>query len=213
MSDQFTQPVTMFHGRSLSEPAHPAGYAVLIDRYYLRLPLPPRLAGIAERHHPEPTPEWLLLTPRHAPRDTLGGHLEFALKWEGVDLPVLAALFRTVSGDDVAEFVRATPTGRYVRRLWFLYEWLTGRELDVPDLGKVRAVPVVDPDQQFSIRDGALSSRHKVVGNLPGTPAFCPTVRKTPMLERLREKSLGNRAREVMGRTHPDVVARGGLPP
>jgi hypothetical protein len=200
--------MSSFLGRELPEPARLAGYAELMDRYALRVPLPPRLAGVAGRHHPGSSLEWLLLTPRHAPADTLGAHLEFALKWEGVNLSVLAALFRAVAPAEVAAAVREKPKGAYARRLWFLYEWLTGRELNVPGPGKVKAVPVVDPAQQFALRAGRLSSRHKVVDNLPGTREFCPMVRRTAALEGYLEMRLDERAREVLGRTHPDVVTR-----
>jgi len=46
--------------------------------------------------------------------------LVFALKWEGVDLGVLAALFERIEPDEIAALVRATPTGGFARRLWFL---------------------------------------------------------------------------------------------
>lgn len=197
-----------FRGRGLPEPATVAGYAALIERYHLKIPLPPRLAGIAARHHPESTDAWLLLTPRHAPEDTLGAQLEFALKWEGVDLSVLSALFKTVDDSEIAKAVRSSPTGAYARRLWYLHEWLTGRELDIGNPGKIRAVPVVDPGKQFAIGNGAPSTRHKVIDNLPGTRDFCPMVRRTPALEKYAAKGLDKIAREVIGRTHPDVMAR-----
>lgn len=76
---------------------------------------------------------------RRRPSDDLGAHLEFALKREGVDLSVLDALFRSIDAGQVAEIVESTPTGKYARRIWFLYEWLTGRKLDLPDAPKVRA--------------------------------------------------------------------------
>jgi hypothetical protein len=208
MGERESQLVNAFRGRVLPEPAIPAGYGALMDRYALQVPLPPRLAGIAARHHPESTAEWMLLTPRHAPRDSLGGHLEFALKWEGVNLSVLAPLFRLVSAEDVAEVVQEKPKGSYARRIWFLYEWLTGEELEVPNPGKVKAVPAVDPRHQFSLPEGRLSSRHKVIDNLPGTPAFCPLVRRTALLESFVGMKLDQRARDVLGRTHPDVVTR-----
>jgi hypothetical protein len=208
MSDETLRAVNDFHGRELPEPAWLAGYAALIQRYALAIPLPPRLAGIAGRHHPVSTAEWLLLTPRHAPDDTLQGHLEFAIKWEGVDLAVLAALFKVIAAEDIAVLVRETPTGKISRRVWFLYEWLTGATVDVPDPGKITAVRVIDPRQQFALETGELSSRHKVVNNLPGTPDFCPLVRRTGTLEQDAASALGVRAREVIGRTHPDVVAR-----
>lgn len=208
MSDVITQSVIDFRGIPLPEPGAPAGYAALIERYGLAVPTPPVLTAIAERHHPASTDQWRMLTPRHAPAPTLGGHLEFALKWEGVNLGVLDALFRAVGADDVAAIIRATPTGAYARRLWFLFEWLTRHRLDLPDAGKVRAVPVLSPDQQFALAEGVPSSRHRVIDNLPGTPAFCPLIRRTPILENFAARGLDQRAREVVGRTHPDILAR-----
>ena len=52
MGEWPSQAVNDFRGRRLPEPATPCGYAALIDAYDLSLPLPPRLAAIAERHHP-----------------------------------------------------------------------------------------------------------------------------------------------------------------
>ncbi len=136
------------------------------------------------------------------------GQIEFALKWEGVDLAVLAALFKALSAAEVAEVVRSAPTGAYTRRLWYLYEWVTGDELDVAPAAKVKAVPVVNPEQQFALGRGQTSTRHRVVDNLPGTRSFCPMVRRTAALEAFRAKRLDTQARQVIGRTHPDVIAR-----
>lgn len=207
-SDEFTQPVTSFHGRALPEPAVPVGYAALIGRHVLRIPLPPRLAAVAERHHPQSSDDWLLVTPRHRPADTLAGHLQFALKWEGVDLSVFKALVEAVPAAEFEAIVRATPTGTYARRIWFLYEWITGNTLHLPHAGKVRTVPVLDPEQQFALPVGQASARHRVIDNLPGTRAFSPLVRRTPALDAAVAQKLNVRAREVLGRTHADVIAR-----
>ena len=195
-------------GHPLPEPAEPAGYAWLIDRYGLDLPLPPRLAAIARRHHPRSTPDWLLLPPPHRPRPTLVGQLAFAFRREGIDLSVLDALFAKVSAEEVAAAVCAQPTGAFSRRLWFLHEWLTGERLDLPDAGTVRYVPAVDTRLQFALSGGERSRRHKVLNNLPGTPAFCPMVRRTPALDAVRALQLDARARDTAGRVHPDLMAR-----
>lgn len=200
--------VTHFHGRALPEPALLAGYAALIQRFDLAVPLPIRMTAIARRHHPTSSPSWHLLTPRHRPPDTLEGHLVFAVKWEGVDLGVLSALFKVTPPDDIATIVRATPTGAFARRIWFLYEWLSGRELDVPEPGKVRAVTAVEPEQQVALPRGRPSPRHKVIDNLPGTRAFCPMVRWTPAVRGAVEKGLDARARAIIGRTRKDLVNR-----
>lgn len=197
-----------FRGRLLPEAAEPAGYAWLIDRHGLDLPLPPRLAAIARRHHPRSTPEWLLLPPPYRPRPTLAGHLAFAFRREGIDLAVLDTLFAVLPAEEVAAAARAQPTGAFSRRLWFLREWLTGERLDLPDAGAVRYVPAVDTRLQFALASGERSRRHKVLDNLPGTPAFCPMVRRTPALDAARALQLDARARDTAGRVHPDLMAR-----
>ena len=193
---------------SLPEPGSPAGYAALAARYDLRVPLPSRLTAIAGRHHPASTTEWRMLPPGHAPDDNLQEQLEFALKWEGVSPGVLAALFREIDPGEIAHIVRDKPTGAYARRIWFLYEWLTDIRVDVPDAGKVTAVPVVDPRRQYAARTGPLSRRHRVRDTLPGPRRFCPLVRRTPELDRFVAMKLDQRAREVIKRTHPDIVRR-----
>lgn len=197
-----------FHGRTPPEPATPAGYAALIRRYGLRTPAPPRLAAIARRHKPVSTDAWALLSPRHRPDDTLLGQLAFALKWEGVDPGVLAALFCVVAPDEVAAAVRAEPTGAFARRIWFLYERLTDTRLDLPDAGKAPYAPAVDDALQFALAEGEPSRRHKVRDNLPGTRSFCPMVRRTPALERAREGRFGERARAILANARPAVAAR-----
>lgn len=208
MGENYPQSVISFRGRALPEPAQLAGYAALVDYYDLPVPLPPQLWATADRHHPHSTPQWRLLTPRHRPPSPLLGHLVFALKREGVDLGVLAALFRAVPREDLVRAFAQQPTGAYARRAWFLYEWLTGEELDLPPVGKVKAVDAIDPARQYGITDGPISRRQKIRNNLPGTPLFCPLVRRTEALAAYEARQLDIAATAVLGRIHPDVVSR-----
>jgi len=207
-SERISQTVSEFHGIQTPESLRPTGYAALLDRYQLKVPLPRVLAGIATRHHPVSTKEWQVHTPRHEPSDDLFGHLEFALKWEGVNLGILAALFRSVKDEEIAALVKEQPTGAYARRIWFLHEWLTGRELDVPEPGKIKAVNVLDPKHQYGITEGEISSRHKVINNFPGTRAFCPLVSRTDAIEAFLSKGLNKKAQEIAGKTHAEILAR-----
>lgn len=206
--DDITPQATAFRGRALPVKSETAGYAWVMERLGLEVPLPPRLAAISGRHRPRELVGWLVLPERYAPADELGAQLTFALKWEGLDLAVLEALFRAVPAETIAALVRRTPTGAYMRRLWFLYEWLCGTRLDLPDLGKVRAVDAVNAEQQFALRSGAISARHRVRDNLPGTTAFCPMVRRTPALVLFAESGLAERAHQVVDRAPPDLLAR-----
>jgi hypothetical protein len=151
---------------------------------------------------------WRLLSPRHAPPATLEGHLTFALKYEGVDLAILNALFRVIDPGAIDSIVRAKPTGRYARRVWFLYEWLTGTELSLPPLRRGSYVCALDPRLQYPGR-AVNSPRHRVRNNLPGTPSFCPLVFRTRALEEFIASDLSSRARaaiaEIPERLRADV--------
>jgi hypothetical protein len=203
----FSGPVNLFHERRLPETAAPAGYAALIHAYDLPVPLPRTLSAIGSRHRMIAEAGWRIYTPRHAPKASLEGHLTFALKYEGLDLATLKRLFLAVKPDEIAKLVRATPTGRYTRRIWFLYEWLLGRALDLPAADKVSYVDAVDTDLQYA-GNGESSTRHRVRNNMPGTAEFCPLVFKTAALSELIAQDLQEQARVVVSKVPKDLLAR-----
>jgi hypothetical protein len=203
----FSGPVAVFQERRLPETATPAGYSALIDGYDLAVPLPRTLYATGERHRIVEAAGWRIMTPRHAPHPTLAGHLTFALKYEGLDLALLKRLFLSTGPAAIEELVRDKPTGSYARRIWFLYEWLTGTKLDLPDAQTGRYVPVVDPDLQWA-GEGETASRYRVKNNLPGTPEFCPLVLRTKTLEHFIGLDLPKRAQDIVSDVPRDVLAR-----
>lgn len=204
---QFSGSVTVFQERRLPERATPAGYAALIEAFGLGVPLPRTLSAIGERHRIRNEGGWRILTPRHAPSADLRGHLTFALKYEGVDLAVLKRLFEEVGPRGIEALIRAEPTGKYARRIWFLYEWLMGTRLKLSDSAMGVYVPAIDPDQQWTIK-GENSPRHRVVNNLPGTPLFCPLVFRTKLLDDFAAMNLAERARAAVANVPRDLLAR-----
>ncbi|MFK4719351.1 hypothetical protein ABIE89_000451 [Bradyrhizobium niftali] len=207
ISVQFSGPVSVFHDRRLPETAAPAGYAALIHACELSVPVPRLLSAIGSRHRIIEQDGWRIYTPRHAPEASLEGHLTFALKYEGLDLAVLKRIFLAVKEGDIAELVRQKPTGLYTRRIWFLYEWLLGRELQLPSADKVSYVDAVDTDLQFG-GTGQNSTRHRVRNNLPGTPEFCPLVFRTSALNEFIAQDWKERARAVVSEVPKDLLAR-----
>jgi len=198
---------TVFQELRLPETATLAGYGALIDAYRLSVPLPRKLSATGNHHRVIEDDAWRILTPRHAPSPDLDGHLTFALKYEGLDLAALTRLFAATGPDAIAEIVRNKPTGSYARRIWFLYEWLTGSRLNLPDAEGGRYVPVVDPEQQFAT-EGKNAPRYRVKNNLPGTRDFCPLVFRTQRLEEFIAMDLASRARAVIADVPRDLLAR-----
>lgn len=203
----FSGPIRVFHELRLPQMATPAGYAALIDAFGLTVPLPRTLTAIGERHRVLEQGGWRIMTPRHAPHPTLEGHLTFALKYEGLDLAVLRRLFEAVGPGPIEALVREAPTGSYVRRIWFLFEWMTATRLDLPDAPAGRYVDALDTDVQWGI-EGETAARYRVRNNLPGTPDFCPLVFHTEALDRFIALDLSRRARDIVDAVPRDLLAR-----
>jgi len=194
--------------RALPEPdAAIAGYAEIIARYELPVPMPQILAAISTKHKKYETEEWRVFTPRHAPEDTLYGHLTFALRYEGVDLAVLKTLFDKILPQDIEPFIREEPNGIYARKIWFLYEYLQNVELNISDIKQRSYVDLVDSKLQY-VGLSRPSKRHRINNNLLGVKGFCPFVRRTEKLEGFIAQDLSNQALEHIGSIHPDVLMR-----
>jgi hypothetical protein len=183
------------------------GYAALVDKYELRVPLPVMLAVISAKHTKYETDSWRVFTPRHAPEDSLYGQLVFALKHEGVDLAILKALFDVIHAGEIEPAIKNEPNGMYARKIWFLYEYFQGEKLDIPDSTQGNFVDLLDGKLQYG-GPSRPSKRHRVRNNLPGVRDFCPIVRRTPALDHLIELDLSARAGETIGSIHPDVLMR-----
>src|SRR5258708_15608489 len=80
--------------------------------------------------------EVLTFNAQYAPAEGFSGRLQFALRYEGVNLQVLDALFEHCGAGPLEEWLTHTPTSAYARRAGFLFEWLTQTSLDVPPLSK-----------------------------------------------------------------------------
>jgi hypothetical protein len=206
--NQKSRAITVFHAFPvLEDGAALTGYAALIAGYDVSVPAPDYLCAIGVRHKKYEKGRWRIFTPRHKPDDTLHGHLTFALKHEGIELSVLKALFERIKPEAVVDIVRLEPTGAYSRRIWFLYEWLCDKELDIENVTQGNFVPLINDKLQYPgpARD---SRRHRVRNNLPGTRAYCPLIRRTEKLDRFIGMNLSQAAINHIGKTHADLLSR-----
>jgi hypothetical protein len=134
-------------------------------------------------------------------------HLEFALKHEGCNLSILKKTFDKLSQEEATRFVVANPTGRYARLVWYLYENLTQRTLPIPDTKRGSYVSLLDPDLYYC-GPSRRSQRHRVIDNLLGSLAYCPVIRKTPLLQQFEARHLDMAARNVVHQYDPKIIER-----
>lgn len=211
MNHSFSRKLTSFHGRNLPERGYLVGYASLIqlleDQFKVTVPLPDILAMATEKHQRYDQGSWRVFTIRHKPDDNIKSHLVFALKYEALDLYILKKLFEVVEKDMVLKMLEEEPTSLYTRRVWFLYEWLLAEKLDVPDLGRGSYVEIVDDSIQFTGLS-VNSTRHRVRNNLPGTPGFCPMIRKSEKLMNYIQKDLSKLIEKGLKKKDKNLIKR-----
>ena len=172
----------------------PAGYAAIIERYSLDV-IPNwhrslvTTSGIRRIDSTGAVIEEIYPL-KYWPGDGLGDHLEFALKYDGTNLAILASLFQVVTPEEFQTYVQSKPTGKYARRLWFLYEFLTGKRLSMEDVGGVSYIDLLDPNQYYTVTSVRQIRRQRINDNLLGEGRFCPTIRRTDILRDFEAKDL-----------------------
>ncbi|MBC6490397.1 Fic family protein [Flavihumibacter stibioxidans] len=206
--NRISQIITVFQERTAPEEGYLVGYGALYLAFDLQVPLPDILALISLKHKQYTTEEWRVFTPRYMPEDSFMGHLTFALKYEGINLGLLKKVFGKKTPEDMIQMITEEPTGQYSRRIWFLYEWLMGVQLDVPDLTTGNYVDLVDETIQFASHATEISKRHRIRNNLPGVKDFCPMVMKSPLMKAYLDRDLSQQIKKIIGKIHPDVMAR-----
>ena len=122
-------------------------------------------------------------------------------------MPCLIVFLKSLPPLEIEKIVRKTPTGAYARRIWFFYEWLSEKRLDLPDLETGTYVSVLDPKLQWSI-PGEHTRRQRVINNLPGTKNFCPLVFHTPRIDHYMKMDLTAKAWDVLNQIPKDVLSR-----
>ena len=199
---------------SRSETVRRAGYSALIER--LSLDVIPNwheslvTAGSTRRVESTGDVVWETYPESYWPGDFVGAHLEFALKYDGTNLSILAEVFRNVDATDLLTYIQSRPTGKYARRLWFFYALLVGNRLALNDLKQGTYVDLLDPDEYYTSDRSRKIRRQRINDNLLGDRRFCPIVRRTEKLGGFEAANLTERCRQIV-ESYPKELLRRAL--
>jgi len=189
-----------------------AGYTDLLERYGLSA-MPNWHRSLVStgsvRRTDSTTGEVVDIYPsQYWPGESPSEHLEFALKYDGTNLGLLAVLLPAIGADEIVRFVRSKPTGKYARRIWYFYEMLTGELLPLADMTQGNYVDLLDSEQYFTTSTPQQIRRQKINNNLLGTAEFCPTIRRTETLQGFEEADLSERCKAVVSDYPPELLKR-----
>lgn len=189
-----------------------AGYAFLIEKYKLNvipnwhISLISQLAikntvvqdGKVETTYPQ----------SYWPGDRTVDHLEFALKYDGINIAILAELFHVIDAGEITAWVASKQTGKYVRKIWFLYEYLVGTSLPLPDLAQGNYIDLLEKELYYTITPGQRIQRQRMVNNLLGNAAFCPMIRRTEKISLMEKFDIRKRCMDIVAVYSPELLRR-----
>lgn len=199
---------------AIQEPSvlRPSGYSALVGRY--ELDIVPNwhksfvAIGGTHRTKTEEGTVTEIYPPSYWPGDSLGNHLEFALKYDGTNLGILTAIFAVANPEEILLYIKSKPVGKYARRIWFLYEFLTDNELTLQDLTRGNYVDLLEPDQYYTVNQPPQVRRQRINNNLLGDRRFCPFIRRTEFLRQFEAANLPARCQEVVSNYSPEMLRR-----
>ena len=174
----------------------PIGYGYLIKHFALEV-LPPYKKSFASTRSirsKEITAdgEEEFIPARLCPPDTWQGHLLFAVRKEGINLQILKAFFLKISDLEITALIQTQMHSVYLRRIWFFYEFLTGKTLPLLAIKTGNYDHVLPPEQYFVLDDAhsERAKRQRLFNNLPGTVDLCPIVRLTKKIKNLSTNNI-----------------------
>lgn len=114
-------------------------------------------------------------------------HLVFALKYDGLELDILSKLLRQISPEAVADFVSATPSGRFARQIGFWYEELTGAEVPLSIRVTGNYEDLLDEEKYVTALEPIKSARWRLNNNAIGNRKFLPLIRRTAAIRAIEK--------------------------
>jgi hypothetical protein len=141
------------------------------------------------------------------PTDTPLSHLEFSLKYDDLDLDFLKAVLEKTPVAAIAAFIEVAPSGKYARKIGFLYEFLTQQKLVLNKPISGNYVDLLDADKYITGKT-VKNTRWRINNNLLGTSAYCPMVRKTNILTGLLGQDITQKIQQLKSEFPPDIFRR-----
>ena len=116
-------------------------------------------------------------------------------------------MFQKIPTADIVAFIEASPSGRYTRKIGFLYEFLTGQQLELTKIMTGNYVDLLE-EQKYITGHTVKNARWRINNNLLGTTSFCPMVRRTKELEALLNQNIPEKINQLKKEFPPDIFQK-----
>ena len=92
--------------------------------------------------------------------------------------------------------------------MWFLYEFLTGKTLQLDDVTRGNYIDLIDPDKYYTVTRARQIRRQRINDNLLGDFRFCPMIRRTEALSNFEAADLSRRCQQFVSNYPPELLKR-----
>jgi hypothetical protein len=133
-------------------------------------------------------------------------HLEFALKYDDLNLAFLKEVFTSVAHQTVLNYIKANPNRKYPRIIGYLYEFTGGQTIEV-DVTTTNYVDILD-SARYVTGNITKIPKWKVNDNLLGSKKFCPIIRKTSELSELLDWNIKEAIENLKHEYSPEIFKR-----
>jgi len=133
-------------------------------------------------------------------------HIEFALKYDDLNLAFIKEVFATLGHQTIADYIKANPNRKYSRIIGFLYEFTGIKAIEV-NVTTTNYEDVLDASRYVT---GSITktSKWKVNNNLLGSKEYCPIIRRTTELMELLDWNIQEALEHLKHEYSPVIFKR-----
>ncbi len=128
--------------------------------------------------------------PKYDVSDNFFAHLEFAIKYDDLNLALLKEIFLAVDNNQLEKYIHEKPNLKYRRIIGYFYEFTTNKKIPIT-INSTNYIDLLD-DSKYVTGTAIKIQKWKINDNLLGTSNFCPIIRKTTELSELLVWDLKN---------------------
>lgn len=149
-----------------------------------------------------------LFPKKYWPGETIIDHLLFIIKYSYIDLSILYIILTKLDDKSLRAAILEKKSGQYIRRLWFYYEFLLSKNLDIPDLVTGNYLDLLDNSRYFTSSKIIKNRRYRLNINLLGNDKFCPIVRRSEYLIHLDTDAIKSKLESLSLKFNKTILNR-----
>lgn len=133
-------------------------------------------------------------------------HLEFALKYDDLNLAFIKEVFTSVDHQTILDYIKANPNRKYPRIIGYLYEFTVGKSIEV-DVTTTNYDDILD-SSRYVTGNITRIPKWKVNDNLLGSNKFCPVIRRTTELSESLDWNIEEAIENLKHEYSPEIFNR-----